>query len=130
MTLDALLEKSTVKFSRPIIYEEVEELFKYIAEKLPGEVRYTLEIGKKIPREKGDNEISSVKITGNINSLKYFSLAYFNCEGDYNSLSAIRFSTIPGYSLDEHSKEEVKLWEDVGKIVNDYFLEKMKEEYW
>ena len=36
----------------------------------------------------------------------------------------MKFDTIPGYELSEHNQEEVKIWDETKRIINDYFSQR------
>ncbi len=42
MTIEEVIEKSTIKFPGNIVSYQAENLLKYIAEELPGEIRYNI----------------------------------------------------------------------------------------
>tara|TARA_Y100000310_G_C20640402_1_gene793582 strand:+ start:707 stop:901 length:195 start_codon:yes stop_codon:yes gene_type:complete len=43
---------------------------------------------------------------------------------DTSKINAIRFNTIPGYTLKETLPEEIQLWKDVRQQVSNYFSQK------
>ena len=129
MTIDEVLERSTILLPMPLSLERTEKLLVYIAEQLPANISYKLSSHHSIypEEEKASKQLGTVSITGSIKSLKdVLASDSFNCthsEKDRNTsrISLIKFSIIPGYELDEYRKEVTRLWDDVRKLVSEYF---------
>jgi hypothetical protein len=131
MSLDEVLEKTTIEFPRPINREEAEKLLLYIAKNLQADVRsiikyrltyYHDEIHKYITEDGG-----TLRIDATVSSLK--TPALFDSfhsephERDRSYISEIVFGRVPGWELANYGEEKVKFWDDVRVVVNKYFKE-------
>ncbi|MEM4244781.1 MAG: hypothetical protein QW404_02180 [Candidatus Nanoarchaeia archaeon] len=127
MSIDHVLEKTIIKLPRPLSLKETEDLIEYIAEQLPGDIYYKISRNKSVIKNpegilKFDG---SGSISANIKSYKSGAYENFSCEPDDftkdSKISAIKFTTVPGWKLFDYRKEVVELWHEVGKIVAQYF---------
>ncbi len=119
MAIDGLFERSTVRFVTPLSPEETEAILQDIAKKQSYVLRLVLEqhrtFGNILDIEDYSPDIGSSKITGTY-SARDGTSASFSCEidtNDYRRFGGIRFSTIPGYEVEEHNPREVAIWDAV-----------------
>ena len=127
MSLQEITEKSTINFARRLNLEEVEKLIYCIAEKLPANINYHISRHKSLYHgEKGAvlKNGGTVVVSGTISSLRNpgaFDSFQTKPSENYISLSsAIAFSMVPGWELEDYRPEVQELWNDVRKIVNKY----------
>ena len=128
MPISELIEKSTIKFPRAISLSGAEKLLRYIADKLPANVAYTINRHRTL-YHKNEMEISlregSTGISGNIACRKtpiaFDSFEFTLSISDSSKLDTMQFNIIPGYELSEHRQEVRKLWDETRKIVFKYF---------
>ena len=130
MTLDNVLEASTIIFPRSLSLSETKRLFDYIAEYLSADINTKVEyfenrygtLGKeetaKIKKSRG-----TVKINGSIRT-KNFAFDIFSTIHARNTskIMVIQFQAIPGYNdLEEYRPEVRELWHQVRVQVQNYF---------
>lgn len=125
-----LEEKISIEFPMQLSVEETEKVLEYLAKELPGIISYKKSqvvtiTGAEAPfRDEG-----TVNIEGTIAALiPYY--AFDNFKGKLSQwyltkISGIQFQPIPGYTLEEHNPQTVKLWDKVRTVVTQYF-EKQK----
>ncbi len=129
--LDELRKESTIEFPRSLEFKEVLKLLDYISINLPGHLSGKIErhFNFRSPKEREDTETKrgleygtstfGVMIRDENN---YAFDAFETCnDRDLEKISSIRFQTIPGYVLEDHNKENRKLWSDVRRQIEDYF---------
>jgi len=126
VSLDDILEKSTVRFSEPLTIHEIKKLLEYIAKTLPARISYHASQHFFIyGKNEGDlTEPGTPSVTGTIASLnEIFATDSFSSvpSDGIPKISLLRFSPIPGYTLTEHRLEIVSLWEDVKTLAEAYF---------
>ena len=134
MSLDKLIEKSKIIFPEPLSTNEVKDFFEYLAKEFI-EVNYRIETRGNISKNgltKSFNQeyISEIggRMTNLSNKTKYAS-SEFSCtlmyseDSDQNNITELNFSFIPGYRLEEHRAEEIKLWEKVKNLTQNYLSE-------
>lgn len=129
--LQALINRSTINFPNPLNENQVEDVFEYLAKNLI-EVNY--QMGFKGAMNSNDpknffKEKYCSKIFGNMTDLSkknHFATDSFECSNEMleeNYFKDINFQIIPGYELEEHSKENVQLWDKVRNLTQQYFSE-------
>lgn len=129
MGVDEVVERSTVKFERALDISGVKSLLRYVAERVPCEVSYAVECFEALVHSSCGNGVitnqhGSFKFSGTFRILGGTSFAGFNCSSDaYLGAGALNFLAIPGYSLSEHRKEEVEVWDNVRAGIEKYFKE-------
>ena len=120
--LDERLEKAQIVFQERMSLKQAESLLIYIAKNLPAKIECTVSQGKRIGS--GESIVHySPKISGRINHMCKYVFDSFECLSygiNYTDFTFLKFMTIPGY-YNEHRKEVRQLWDDVRKIVNQYF---------
>jgi len=131
MTIDEVINKATIEFSKPLSLDETEELMKYITIHLPGDITYTLSYEVALYHEQGhhiDKSPRNVSINGHIRSNKdgaafdFFNSQPLKVITDTTKVHLIRFSIIPGYDkLTDYNPITTRLWGDVRKVVTEYF---------
>jgi hypothetical protein len=130
---DEVAQRQTINFPVGLHLNEAEDLFEFIAEKLPANIsyrphpflayRHDLESGKLYKDE------GTLELGGSITRVREpFSADHFNCfrelsEEEFNKVNGMRFSPIPGYSINDYSPEVVKLWDDVKECAKAFFGE-------
>jgi len=126
MSLDQVLERTTINFPATIGTEEAEKLLEHIAAKLGCRIEYHLSENMRLEYDKQLKKIcksaESAKIRGGIYGKEI--CASFESFGFFASAPAyqgIRFFTPPGYDLSEISKEEIGLMDSVRKQVEAFF---------
>jgi hypothetical protein len=130
MSIDEITKRSTIEFPRPLDLEETESLMEYIAKSMPANVAY--EKSSHVEMYHVDNvaafavfrEQGSVALGGTITTLACAEFDSFSCTPsleDCTKIDKMRFNTIPGYTLEEHRKEVVRLWDSVRHTVLEYF---------
>ena len=132
MSIDEIVEKTTIELPMPLSLKGAEKLLYYLAEELPANVSYHIshhksiyrpfrESGRKILKQDG-----TVEINANINNLEKpfaFDGFQFTSSGmeDTSKLSVIRFNLVPGWELPEYRPEVRELWDQVREKVRQYF---------
>ena len=124
-------ERAKINFGHPLGAEDVEVLFQDIVTNTNYSITYSIEHGKEVG-ESGKKtrlpaELRSIRISGSVWSLES-GLESFSCQpasDDPTKIVSIDFLTIPGYSLEEHRKGEIELWDNIRKEVEQYFAEKV-----
>lgn len=141
-SLDELIAKSTIEFPTPLQLEELKDLFGYLVRisNYDLDVSYSVEqariISAGVPSYSQNetkivsggvpfDRLRSTSVNGTIYETgEFHASATFSCkelQRTADQFSAIAFSTIPGYSLEEHSKNERQLWDFVREKVTSYF---------
>jgi len=138
--LQKLLKKSKIVFPKSLGESQVENLFEYLTKNFIN-VSYNKEIKgyMKNMGPMGTNKlepvISKEKYCSNISggmtdfSGENYASTNFNCsleevtETSNRRFDKLNFSTIPGYTLEEHNKKEVQLWDKVRDLIQKYFSE-------
>lgn len=131
MSLDKLLEKTEIKFPRPIDREEMHELFKFLANQLEGyefnvhyekEIRYGSRFNqsqKKIPIRIYNKKISGS--VSNSNGMTGFECFKKDSIDSGNKFYEIKFFTPPGYDLEEVNPKDIATMDTVREKVKLYF---------
>ena len=129
MSIDKLIEKTTIEFPRKLSLKGAEGLIDYIAEKLPANIHYNVSYHRSVIPKEEDKGFSkqdgTVNIAATIMDTKK-SMAFDTCEfnpskEDSSNLSSIRFQLVPDWELFDYRPEVILLWDDVRRIVKDYF---------
>ena len=129
MTIDELLEASTIEFLESLTLEEMGKLLDYITKNLPADIYTKTEYNENRNHDLDMTTLGTVKIVGTIKNVNNYSFDSFVTthnflEEDTSKISAMQFQTIPGYELEEHREEVRQLWNDVKTQVNNYFAQK------
>jgi len=127
-----LLEKTTIKFPKPLNLKGSEKLLEYISKKLPGDVNYTVNYYSHFlynkERKKSLKSNGTIGITANIISSKeamaFWDTSMLSSNENLSRLSSMEFSKVPGWDIADYRPEVQGLWDDVRKIVEDYFKER------
>lgn len=119
--LETVIKRSTVEFPRALTLTRTEKLLDTMGYVLQVNILY--DVGYRITLR----EMSSVSISGVIKFDTFFgvkgasgsfkSYPYDKPRGD--KIKGFKFVTIPGYTLSEHRKEVVALWDKVNEFVKD-----------
>ena len=133
MSIDELLEKTTIKLPRSLTLKEAEKLIYYLAKELPANIHYHTSRHRSIFRSYGEGnrkileQDGTVKINVNINNIEKplaldsFQLQASDQDRDTSKLSVIRFNLVPGWELPEYRPEVRELWDKVRGKVGQYF---------
>lgn len=129
MSIDEVIEKSTINFPRALALKEAEELIEHLAKKLPANIHYKVSRHKSIGYQEKDERVlkqeGTVNISATVINIKE-PMSFDVCEfkpsmKDTSKLSSINFQLIPDYEIHDYRPEVIKLWGDVRKVVEDYF---------
>jgi len=132
MSFELIPENQKINFPVPINIRNTEKLIDYISEKLPGRINYQvnhhLKSSSYNPEEKKlEKEIGVLEITGNIISFKNMgimdTLALYSNKENPTYLSSLVFMDFSGNSKKDENIRN--LWNDVRRIIDDYFIEKL-----
>lgn len=138
MAIENLLDWATIQFPRSLDEHDLEQLFTYTAQHLPGFVDYHLDIGKRIDgnvfhayspssyfnKKTLSLSVNSLSVNGAIFSYQPYEHASFSSTQDKDDpmkITSIIFSTISGYERDEHRKGFVEFIETVKHQAMRYF---------
>ncbi|MCK4669984.1 MAG: hypothetical protein KAT43_02180 [Nanoarchaeota archaeon] len=129
---EILEERATIDLPR-LSLEELEKLFKHLAEHLPATVSYSIHEDNKCiyghSREEGEKiktRPGVFRVSGMIHART--SASPFGCKFDseretYNFVAiALRFDTVAFNRIEEFREDEVQLWDNVRQLANDYFV--------
>ena len=134
MTLDDILEKSTIQFPEPLSLQEAQDLLQYIAENLPADIHYLASYHSvfRTKDHKATKEDGTVDITGDIKrldkDLAFDSFRMHPSDQDCTRMSALCFERIQGYELREYRPEVIRLWDDVRATIQKYFENTKKQD--
>ncbi|MFH1332434.1 MAG: hypothetical protein ABIH63_04090 [archaeon] len=129
MSIDQVIEETTIGLPKPLSLEETEKLMEYLAKQLPGDVHYKISYNKSIIHGSKDEGLlkfdGSFDIKASIKSHSSGAYEYLNCEPNEltrdSKISVIKFTMVPGWKLFDYRKEVVGLWHEVRKIIAQYF---------
>ena len=142
--LEELVEATTIRFPRPLSFEEAKKVLVYISDYLPARLTNTYEIHENIRsptdrkelaklegRDESDYALDrgTVKISSTISREKNFAfdiLCSLNeISSDFNLIDGFRFQTTPGYdNINERIyHDKIPLWNHVRQAVTKYFLD-------
>lgn len=131
MTLDGVLDKSTIQFPRLLPRDEAEELIGYIARRLPVRVHYRTQYSRLMNFHDPDTpdklliKECAVSVVGDIemvrNSMAFDTFCMEPSNGDTSKLETMRFQLVPGWELGEYRKDVRALWAYTRRAVNSYF---------
>ncbi len=127
MTIDEVIEETTINFKHDLNLDETESLFLFIAEKLPANISYHTGYFRDYRYEEDGVTTSNgtVEISGMISRIRepysFDSFTGVHSEMDTSKFSSFHFSRIPGYEISEYRPVVRQLWDDVREIVEDYF---------
>ena len=134
MPIDEVIEAVTIQLPKPLDLKKAEDLLAYIAREMPADIHYTInshvnllpESAKKVLRDQGSFQISGTIVSLNSGNRSAFDTFETAADiKDYNKISAIRFSIIPGYDeLDDYLYITKQLWGHTKLIVSEYFKKK------
>ncbi len=126
-SLDEVMGRSKVLFSKAIEENELGTMLFNVGnrlERLPFEipVRWR-EIRERQYDEAGKVKTTGIEVTGtfysNGESADFRTVAQSLAER--TKIIGIQFQIIPGYSLKEHRKGQVALWDNIRKCITDYY---------
>ena len=128
---ESLEELSVVNFPRNVDEKEAYRILKFISGN-KGYKIYSGNFGGFFSIDDGElTEKYEAEIKGGLSSEDFNRRASFSLSRDiinnHNVFLGIRFNTIPGYSLDEHNRGEVKAWREIKESVDKYFEEEGKQ---
>ena len=121
-----------VNFPRNVDEREAYRILEFISGNLDYKINsgsfggfFSIEDGRL--KEKYEAKIEGTISSGDFSERGGF---YFSREiiEDSNVFSRIRFNTIPGYSLEEHDRGEVRVWREIKGSVERYFIKYIQED--
>ena len=129
MSVDELAEKTTIDFPKPIGRESAEGLLCYLSSHLPanvsGKIEYFISYRYDSKKESSFEDKGTLKLVASVNNLKGLMASNtFISERDGRDtslISRIAFQRVPGWDLSDYRSEVRELWDDVRKVVNQYF---------
>ena len=134
MQLEEKVKKTRIIFPQAISSEETEELFDYIAKKLPAHISYNMNYSKAIIYQgKGSlwKHVNSIDMEGNIKTLDRKTDVLFDIiqpTGEYTKTIHLAFrSLVIDRELTEEKPETQQLWDKVRETVKQYFEEKFPD---
>jgi len=133
MDIDTIIEKSVIKFPRPLKVKKVEALLVYMAENISVNIEYNKSSDVKLTRESMHDEFSGFvpkktyrrSLKGTITSTTDFTISEsFSCEyvpNKYKQFDSIQFLTSSG-NIPKYKEEKLlKFFEDIHEVVDKYF---------
>ena len=128
MTIDEIIEETTISFGEDIELEIMEDLLKHISDKLPANISYHAGYFRNFRYEEiGESSIDNgtVDLVGTIVKIKepysFDSFTGVHSNEDTSKFSALNFARVPGWEITEYRPEIRQLWKDIREIVNDYY---------
>lgn len=139
--LTEIINRTHIRFPWDLTLEQARELVKYICTKLPSranydfsqhvEVKYAFEDklrgelpdGEEILKEEETETRFSGIIRHKIEPKAFDSFGFMPSKKDNSKLSSILFRIVDDWKITDYSPEVVQLWDDVRKIVDDYFVD-------
>lgn len=126
--LESLIGRTTIKFTRPLGFREVKDLFRYIQRNLHGQIDYQYSSFGQIGAFLGDENYEKDYVSGVSGRIKITDSIFgcsFNLERSAeDEFRALKFSTIPGYELSEIPEDDLRLMDKVRIKIENYFREK------
>ena len=140
-SVDEVCERSTVKFEPPITLEQAESLLGYVCMMLPAVIHYDPVRHFRLSPPGGDTPTQyqdrpakirrGVSLSGDIkHEGGKYEFASFVCQrdhGDHNMISSLNFTTGPGQRIGEYRPETLQLWDDVKRLVAQYFADNRRQ---
>ncbi|MEK6879925.1 MAG: hypothetical protein AABY22_09975 [Nanoarchaeota archaeon] len=129
MTIEEVVKKSTIKFPKNMSLNQAESLIVYIAKKLPAIVNYTISQqitdgyytdSKEFFRSKGTAKIRGAR-NQSTKPFTFDSFTFKHSVRNNSTFSLMQFELTPDWELSEYRPEVRKLWDDIRKIINEYF---------
>jgi len=130
MSIEKVIEKATINFPRPLSLQETERVLEHVAKELPATITYHISAHKSLYHEAGSvaKNDGTIRIRGSISNLqKPMTFDSFRSEPhrrETNFIASISFNLILGYDLEDYGPEVLKLWDDVRRVINQYFKNK------
>jgi hypothetical protein len=131
MSIDELAKKMTIDFPRPVSRVGAEVLLSYIAGKLPGRVNGKIDYfinyifdpeEKDVSEDKGTLSIVATLVRDkNVMASDAFESKPWKQDTSY--ISGITFQRVPDWDLPDYRKEVQELWDDIRKIIGNFFSE-------
>lgn len=126
-----LIDRTTINFPRNVDEREAYSVLEFVSRDLDYRVNGGNFGGFFLVEDGEVGEKYEAEIRGAISSIDFDERAGFSFLRDEKNLkggfSGIIFETIPGYSLEEHNRGEVKAWGEVRKSIDKYFEEDGKQ---
>ncbi len=125
--IEKIIQKATIKFPEAIDTEQAKQLLVHLA-KTGGysfgiSVEQSMGIGKRDETpaviEKGTAAIKGMATNGD-GGFSAFSLQRETSD-DITQFSYWQFSITPGWGFSDYQPEELELWDDIRKRVNDFY---------
>ncbi|PIN89156.1 hypothetical protein COU57_06530 [Candidatus Pacearchaeota archaeon CG10_big_fil_rev_8_21_14_0_10_32_14] len=123
MTIDQIIEETTISFKEDLDLEIVEDLLKHVSETLPANISYHAGYFRNFRYEEivgASMNNGTVDIVGRIAKTKEPYL--FNCYTPQLYCDwVVDFSRVPEGDISDYRPEVRQLWKDVREIVEDYY---------
>jgi len=134
MSVDKLIEKTTIDFPVAIGRRDAENMLGYISSHLPGnvsgKVEYFINYIYDTEKKSSLEDKGTLKLVATIKSLKetmaFGTFISKPWEKNTSWISGVEFQRVPDWELSESRPEVRELWKDVRKIVSRYFSEILK----
>jgi hypothetical protein len=143
MELQKLLDKTTIAFDKPLFNEGVFPIFDYIASNSECNIRFNSRTTNSFMHYQ-DGIIAStyiIEIKGHIEKLFYdnqLGTVLFECIQEpitrhapsfqEGAFYGIKFTTPPGFGVEQFPEEQIRLMDSVRKSVENYFISKESSE--
>ena len=127
--LEELVASSEIEFPRPLAIDGVRDMFSYIARNSPYAATIRVEQLEHYRTSEGKiGHVDVTKITGIIEEKEHIIMfSSFTLEREIDDdtetsiFTRLNFQTSPGYSLAEHRKDEIAVWDGTREAIRDYF---------
>ena len=129
MSVEEVVNKTTIKFKRPLKEKEIRSLMIYLARELSADITYEISYRRELihNRDKGGLSIKTagLELTARITS-SLFASDSLTSKGHENiealdSISGFSFNKVPGWEVLEYRPEVRALWSKVRTSVDEYF---------
>jgi hypothetical protein len=134
MAIDEVMNRATINFPGHLNLKNAERLLQYISENLPGNVHYFIENHNNFlydrEKRKSVKDRGTLKMSANFLDSKValcFDTAQLEPWSKNTSyVSSMKFQVVPGWELSDYGRV-FPLWDDVRKLVGEYFDKRMKK---
>lgn len=140
MAIEEVLERATINFGSGLSATEIEKMLRYIALHSNYNVHYRIETEKRIRDFPGTGHQESrtlltdvckgMLVTGSISVPHVAGLFSFTCDSktyDPPLAHEFQFTITPGYTLEEHRREEIVVWDKTRELIADYLVQRRGE---
>ena len=130
MSIERLEDLTTITFPRTVTEKEVWEILEYVSANLGYKIHNGNFSGFYHISDGETQERHISKIGGTITTPDFSGMASFSLLREVmgNLFTGLKFDTISGYDVEEHSEGTVKTWSETKLSVEGYFPEKEARE--